>query len=141
MRWAQSYSIIDHHLLHGGYLQRIRHESMIVYLFLVVVSDREGKSFYADTTISGIVRLTDQQLQAARSELLREALIDYRRPYWILKNITQPNERKAYEHGTRRATNTDNPSARRNETLFSPDRSKARNLAKKYIHDILRKLQ
>jgi len=34
MRWARSHSIIDHDLLQGGYLHRLRHESIILYLFL-----------------------------------------------------------------------------------------------------------
>ncbi|OGP96081.1 MAG: hypothetical protein A2157_19010 [Deltaproteobacteria bacterium RBG_16_47_11] len=37
MRWARSYSIIDHQILHGRYLHRLSHESISLYLFLVVV--------------------------------------------------------------------------------------------------------
>lgn len=89
MRWAKSYSIIDHKILHGGYLHRLSHQSLILYFFLVVVGDREGRSFYADSTIMDILRLSAQQLQDARLELLRDDLIDYQRPYWWVKNITK----------------------------------------------------
>jgi len=87
MRWAQSYSIIDHEILHGGYLHRLRHESMVLYLFLVVVGDREGRSFYAETTIMDILRLGGKELEGARSQLIAEGLIEYRRPYWWVLNI------------------------------------------------------
>ncbi len=87
MRWARSYSIIDHQLLHGGWLHRLSHESMVLYLFLVVVGDREGKSFYGDARIMDILRLDWERFDAARSELIREGLIDYRRPYWWVKDI------------------------------------------------------
>ena len=87
MRWAKSYSIIDHELLHGGYLHRLRHESIILYLFLVVVGDRDGRSFYAETTVMDILRLGREELEAARSQLIKEGLIEYGRPYWWVRDI------------------------------------------------------
>lgn len=89
MRRAKSYSIIDHQILHGGYLHRLSHDAMILYLFLVVVGDREGRSFYADTTIIDILRLDREELEAARLELETEGLIYYLRPYYFLRNIEE----------------------------------------------------
>jgi len=89
MRWAQSYSIIDHQLLHGRYLHRLSHESMILYLFLVVVGDRQGQSFYSDRSIMEILRLSGPKLDQARDQLILEGLISYRRPYWEVNNLTQ----------------------------------------------------
>lgn len=94
MRWAKSYSIIDHEILHGGYLHRLSHPSMILYLFLVVVGDRDGRSFYADRTIMEILRLSAKELNDARLQLLEEGLIDYQRPYWWVKNISPREKRK-----------------------------------------------
>lgn len=88
-RWAKSYSIVDHQLLHGGYFQKLSHEALALYLFLIVVGDKNGRSFYADATIVVILRLTPHHLQQARSELIRLGLIDYRGPYWWVKNITE----------------------------------------------------
>lgn len=87
MRWAKSYSIVDHQLLHGGYLYRLSHEGMILYLFLVVVGNRKGMSYYADSTIMRIVRLSCEELEGARSQLTKEGLIEYHKPYWWVKNI------------------------------------------------------
>lgn len=86
-RFAKSYSIVDHQLLHGGYLSRMTHEAMVLYLFLVVVGDKEGRSFYADKTIMGLLRLSASQLDSARKQLLSENLIGYHRPYFWVKNI------------------------------------------------------
>jgi hypothetical protein len=80
MRWARSYSIIDHQILHGRYLHRLSHESMILYLFLVVVGDQQGRSFYSDRSITQILRLSGPKLHHAREELISEGLISYRRP-------------------------------------------------------------
>lgn len=97
MRWARSYSIIDHHILHGGYLYRLSHEAMILYLFLVVVGNKSGTSFYGDKTINIILRLSNGMLNQARLELIKEGLIDYRKPYWWVKNIT----REVKDHETK----------------------------------------
>jgi len=88
MRWAKSYSIIDHQLLHGGYMQRLSQQAMSLYLFLVVVGDRAGRSFYSDASIMGILRLSEDRLEMARHMLIREGLIDYRSPYWWVKSLS-----------------------------------------------------
>ena len=62
---------------------------MILYLFLVVVGDRQGRSFYSDQSIMEILRLSGPKLNHAREELISEALISYKRPYWEVKNIPQ----------------------------------------------------
>ena len=89
MRWARSYSIIDHQILHGRYLHRLSHESIVLYLFLVVVGDRQGRSFYSDRSITEILRLSGPKLHHAREELIWEGLVSYKRPYWEVKNIPQ----------------------------------------------------
>jgi hypothetical protein len=89
MRWAESYSIIDHQILHGGYLSRLSHEAMILYLFLVVVGDRQGRSYYSDRSVTEILRLSSPELDSARDELTAEGLISYRKPYWQVKNVEQ----------------------------------------------------
>lgn len=87
MRWARSYSIVDHQLLHGGYLHRLSHEAMSLYLFLVVVGDREGRSFYAESTIGEILRLDRAALETARAALLEEGLVDFRKPHWWVRTL------------------------------------------------------
>ena len=88
MRCARSYSIVDHALYHGGYLHRLSHEALALYLFLVVVGDREGKSFHGEATVIEILRLTVAELGAARTALLSEGLIAWRRPYWWVKSLS-----------------------------------------------------
>ena len=89
MRWARSYSIIDHQILHGRYLHRLSHESMVLYLFLVVVGDQNGRSFYSDRSIRDILRLSREKLIKAREELISEGLVSYKRPYWEVSNLPQ----------------------------------------------------
>jgi hypothetical protein len=65
MRSARSYSIVDHALYHGGYLHRLSHEAMALYLFLLVVGDRDGRSFYGEATLGEILRLGPAALAGA----------------------------------------------------------------------------
>lgn len=134
MRWAKSYSIIDHQILHGGYLHRLSHEAMILYLFLVVVADRQGRSFYSDVSIMGILRLDDRQIDNAREQLIREGLIDYRRPYWHVKNL------KGGKGHARRHEAEDTVSSGRDETELSSDTRYDRDFAKACLKDISRML-
>lgn len=91
MRSARSYSIVDHALYHGGYLHRLSHEAMALYLFLVVVGDRDGRSFYGEATLGQILRLDPAALSAARSTLCAEGLIEFRRPYWWIRSLSRPS--------------------------------------------------
>lgn len=88
MREARSYSIVDHKLLHGGYMRRLSHAALALYLFLVVVGDREGRSFYSDASAGAILRLCGPALANARQELISAGLVRYQRPYWWVESIT-----------------------------------------------------
>src|SRR4030067_1514640 len=115
MRWARSSSSIAHQVLHGRYLHRLSHEAMILYLFLVVVGERQGRSFYSERSITEILRVSVSALHHAREELISEGLISYRRPYWEVKNIPQRRD-----HG--RDPKADNPlSSGRAEADLLPD--------------------
>jgi hypothetical protein len=134
MRWAKSYSIVDHQLLHGGYLHRLRHTSMGLYLFLVVVGDKNGRSFYADTTIMQMVRLSERELTHARLQLIQEGLIDYQRPYWWVKSIQRRQKHARTKHRTNQV------SAGCQEADFPADRRVDRDFAKKCLKDLSRML-
>lgn len=133
MRWAKSYSIIDHNFLHGGYLHRLSHPALILYLFLVVVGDKDGMSFYGERAIMEILRLSEEELHQAHLELLKEDLIDYRSSYWWVKNI-----RGGKNDG--RFKRKDIVFTRCYEDEFSSDRRADGDFAKKCIHDLSRKL-
>ena len=80
---------MDHALLHGGYLGRLSHAALALYLFLVVVGDREGRSFYSDALIGDILRLSGLALTDARCELLTAGLVRYQQPYWRVDSLTR----------------------------------------------------
>lgn len=93
-RQAKSYSIVDHQLLHGGYLNTLTHKALVVYLFLVVVGDATGRSFYSVSSMGRILRMADDELAESRTELVEHGLIDYRPPYWRVLTLTYPGRSK-----------------------------------------------
>ncbi len=100
MRRAKSYSILDHELLHGRYLHRLSHNAMVLYLFLVVVGDRDGKSFYSERAIMEILRLAAKDYELAKTELSCFRLAIYRHPhFWVqeLKHNPQVDNPKSRE--------------------------------------------
>ena len=115
MRQAKSYSIVDHQLLNARYLHRLSHQALALYLFFVVVGDREGRSFYSDSSIMGIMRFSAQEYAAARAELDQAGLIELRRPYVFVKNLV---DRKNEQRGKPEASAIP---VRRQETELSPN--------------------
>ena len=93
-RQARSYSIVDHYLLHGGYLNALSHKALAVYLFLVVVGDAAGRSYYSVSSMSQILRLAQEELAQIRSELQKQGLIDYQPPYWRVLTLTHSSRSK-----------------------------------------------
>jgi hypothetical protein len=58
---------------------------LLLYFFLVAVSDREGLSFYADSTVCRLLDFDPEVLSQARALLLSRGLILYDHPlYQIL---------------------------------------------------------
>jgi hypothetical protein len=53
---------------------------VFLYFFLAAVSDKDGLSFYADSTIAGRVRMREPVVAAAREELITHDLIVYQPP-------------------------------------------------------------
>ena len=89
MRRCKSYSIVDHELLHGGHLHALSHEALALYLFLIVVSDKEGRSFYRAPSIQGILRMPSEVYVHSLEELRLRKLVDYRYPYFFVQNLSE----------------------------------------------------
>lgn len=147
MRSAKSYSIVDHGLLHGGYFHRLSHQALALYLFLVVVGDREGKSFYAEQTIMEILRFTISEWKYSLEELIESGLIEYRRPYFWVKSLPadwQPGvsvgnlEKEKRSYG--RAYKKDTILKRHKKVVVQTDRSRDWHTAREGVRTLLRHL-
>lgn len=122
-RWAKSYSIIDHELLHSGYFSRLSHEALALYLFYVVVGDREGKSFYARQRIERVLRFNTNKLNMAQIELISSGLITNQGQNVWVNNLGASNEQNLKPNASyRRIAAKDPVSQRRSSPKHAPNR-------------------
>ena len=95
---ATGWSWVDRRFLReqGDYLSR---DAILLYLFLAVVADRHGLSFYSDHTLSSRLRLSLPALAQAREELLDRDLFAYQLPLVQVLALPSPGVRRRAEPG------------------------------------------
>ena len=69
------FSFIPHRFLADGFLASLDQKQLLLYLFLVLVSDRHGLSFYSYDAICSLLELSLDQYIAARDGLIARDLI------------------------------------------------------------------
>lgn len=77
-----SFSWIDHRFISGGFIKNMTREEILIYLFLVAVSDRQGLSFYYDDRICSLLKIDPVSLGEARESLVERSLIAWRFPVY-----------------------------------------------------------
>lgn len=97
-----SFAWVDHRLLRNGYLTGTTHQDLALYLFLVLVADRNGVSFYRKEKICDALNLDFRQFEVARDRLIDMKLIAFEGYTMLSPNgyyQVLPIETKAPDHG------------------------------------------
>ncbi len=71
------FSFIPHRFLIDGFLDSLGQKEILLYLFLILVSDRNGLSFYSYDAICSLLQITADQYIDARNGLIEKDLIDF----------------------------------------------------------------
>lgn len=71
------FSFIPHRFLTDGFLASLSQRQLLLYLFLILVSDRHGLSFYSYDSICSLLQLTLDQYIEARDGLIEKDLIAF----------------------------------------------------------------
>ena len=71
------FSFIPHRFVTDGFLSSLAPTQLLLYLFLVLVSDRYGLSYYAYDSICSLLQLTLDDYIQARDGLLKKDLIAF----------------------------------------------------------------
>ncbi len=71
----------------GGIIKTLSMEGTILYIFLSIVSDEQGISFYGDKKICELVGMTDTELINVRLMLEKRGFIAYKKPYYQVLNL------------------------------------------------------
>lgn len=72
-----SFAAIEHRFLRDGFLSTLHHFELILYIFLILVSDRNGVSWYSYDNICTLLRITLEEYIAARNGLIDKDLIAF----------------------------------------------------------------
>jgi hypothetical protein len=72
-----SFAFIEHRFLQKGYWGRLSHHELLLYLFLVLVADRWGMSYYSYDRIVSLLKLSVDEYIAARDRLIEADLIAF----------------------------------------------------------------
>jgi hypothetical protein len=76
-RITAGFSFIPHRFVGDGFLSSLHQKELLLYLFLVIVSDRHGLSFYSYDAICSLLQLELDQYIAARDALIDKNLIAF----------------------------------------------------------------
>jgi hypothetical protein len=76
-RISRGFSFIPHRFLTDGFLAALDQSEALLYLFLVLASDRLGLSFYSYDKICNLLLLSLDQYIEARQGLITKDLIDF----------------------------------------------------------------
>ncbi len=76
-RIAGSFAFIEHRFLRRGFFSVLTHHELLLYVFLVLVSDRNGLSYYSYDKICILLRITLDDYIIARDGLIERDLIAF----------------------------------------------------------------
>lgn len=76
-RIEDGFSYIPHRFLTDGFLATLNQKQLLLYLFLCLVSDRHGLSFYAYDAICSLLQLSVDDYIEARDALMKKDLIAF----------------------------------------------------------------
>jgi len=72
-----SFAFIEHRFLRDGFLASLDHHELLLYLFLLIVGDRNGMSFYSYDKICALLRVSVDEYIVARNSLIENDLIAF----------------------------------------------------------------
>jgi len=76
-RITGTFGFIEHRFLKEGFFFTLTHCELLLYLFLVLVADRHGLSFYSYDKICTLLRISVDEFILARDGLIEKDLIAF----------------------------------------------------------------
>jgi len=72
-----SFAFIEHRFLSDGFWRSLTHHELLLYLFMVLVGDRKGLSYYSFDKICSLLQVSTEQYLLARNGLIEKDLIAF----------------------------------------------------------------
>lgn len=91
------FSFIPHRFVADGFLTSLNASELLLYLFLVTVSDRYGLSFYNGDSICSLLQMSADDYQKARQSLIDKDLLLFDGTiFQVLELPPLPGEQTSY---------------------------------------------
>ncbi len=74
------FAFIPHRFLQDGFMKRLDPQALLLYLFLIMVSDAYGLSYYGDASLCRLLRMNASDLALCRQTLIEADLIAFDAP-------------------------------------------------------------
>jgi len=71
------FSFVPHRFINDGFLGALGQKELLLYLFLVIVADRHGLSFYSYDRICSLLELSLEEYIQSRDQLIEMNLIAF----------------------------------------------------------------
>ncbi|MGD9034885.1 MAG: hypothetical protein PVH02_19610 [Desulfobacteraceae bacterium] len=72
-----SFAFIEHRFLRDGFFKILTHHELSLYLFLILVADRKGLSYYSYDKICTLLKISTDEYILARNSLMEKDLIAF----------------------------------------------------------------
>jgi hypothetical protein len=72
-----SFAFLDHRFVRDGFWTSLSHHELLLYIFLVLVADRNGLSYYSFDKICTLLALSLDEYLLARNALIKKDLIAF----------------------------------------------------------------
>lgn len=82
-----SFAFIEHRFLRHGYWATLSHHELLLYLFLIIVADRQGLSFYSYDKICTLLTITLDDYILARDGLINKDLLAFDGTYFQVLSL------------------------------------------------------
>jgi hypothetical protein len=89
------FSFIPHRFITDGFLASLDQKELLLYLFLILVSDRFGLSFYSYDSICSLLQMRIDQYIKARDSLMDKDLIAFNGT--LFQVLSLPKKRPDYQ--------------------------------------------
>ncbi len=76
-RITGSFAFVEHRFLRDGFWESLSRHELLLYLFLILVADRNGISYYCYDKIYSLLRISADEYLTARNALIDKDLIAF----------------------------------------------------------------
>ena len=95
------FSWLDQRLVRERHIESLTHAAATLYLFLVVVADSQGLSYYSDGSIMSRLSMDAPTLEQARRNLIGAGLVAFKPPLYQVLSLdpeVDNHRREALKH-------------------------------------------